>query len=277
MLKFIAFFRRFRVFLVFLILQVAALSSYFSIMSFPRTKFFNSSAVITGTLLTWERNVIKYLYLDEANQKLQAENIELEKRIPDNFISVDPKTAIINDTIKKLSFERTPATVINSSHTHTNNYFTINAGSTKGIERKMGVVSSDGIVGIVYDVSRNFAIVKSILTSDINISAYISGVNAHGIIKFEDNDPRRVKLTGISNDIVIKKGSHVKARGSGGYFPQGEPIGIVEKLEPIEGKPMWDITVRLNQDMRKLRYVYIIKNIHQLELEELERGIEQLQ
>src|SRR5690554_2691510 len=91
MLKFIAFFRRFRVFLVFLILQVAALSSYFSIMSFPRTKFFNSSAVITGTLLTWERNVIKYLYLDVANQKLQAENIELEKRIPDNFISVDPK------------------------------------------------------------------------------------------------------------------------------------------------------------------------------------------
>lgn len=277
MLKFIAFFRRFRVFLVFLILQVAALSSYFSIMSFPRTKFFNSSAVITGTLLTWERNVIKYLYLDEANQKLQAENIELEKRIPDNFISVDPKTAIINDTIKKLSFERTPATVINSSHTHTNNYFTINAGSTKGIERKMGVVSSDGIVGIVYDVSKNFAVVKSILTTDINISAYISGTNAHGLIKYENNDPRRVRLTGISNDIVIKKGSSVRARGSGGYFPQGEPIGIVEKMEPIEGKPMWDITVRLNQDMRKLRYVYIIKNINRLELEELEKDIPELQ
>jgi rod shape-determining protein MreC len=231
-------------------------------MSFPRTKFFNSSTAVTGTLLTWERNIVKYLYLDQANEKLQAENIELEKQIPNNFISVDPKTAVINDTIKKLSFERTPATVINSSHTHSNNYFTINAGSAKGIERKMGVVSSDGIVGIVYDVSEHFAIVKSVLTSDINISAYISGSNAHGIIKYENNDPRRVKLTGISNDIVIKKGSRVNARGSGGYFPQGEPIGIVEKLKPIEGKPMWDITVRLNQDMRKLRYVYIIKNMN---------------
>src|SRR5690554_6354166 len=135
MLKFIAFFRRFRVFLVFLILQVVALSSYFSTRSFTRTKFFNSSAVITGTLLTWERNVIKYLYLDVANQNLQAVNIDLLKRIPDNSISVDPNTAIINDTIKKLTFERSHATVINSSHTHTNNYFTINAGSTKGIER----------------------------------------------------------------------------------------------------------------------------------------------
>lgn len=277
MLKFIAFFRRFRVFLVFLILQIIALSSYFSVMNFARTKFFNSSAVVTGTLLTWERNIIKYFYLDEANQKLQEENTELENRIIDNFISIDPQTAKINDTIYHLSFERTPATVINSSHSHTNNYFTINAGSEKGIERKMGVVSSDGIVGIVYDVSKNFAVVKSILTQDINLSAFIEGSNAHGLIKYLENDPRKVNLTGISNDVNIEIGSSVLARGSGGYFPQGEPIGKVEKLEPIEGKPMWNVTVKLNQDMRKLRYVYVVKNINQLELEEIEKGIEQLQ
>src|SRR5690554_7977976 len=191
MLKFIAFFRRFRVFLVFTILQILALSSFFSVMSFPRTKFFNSSAAITGTLLSWERNIIKYIYLDEANERLQAQNIEREKRIPDNFISVDTKTAIINDTIQKLSFERTPATVISSSHSFTNSYFTINAGSLKGVERKMGVVSSQGIVGIVYDVSRHYAIVKSVLTSDINISAYIDGTDAYGIIKYDGEDPRR--------------------------------------------------------------------------------------
>ncbi|PKR81990.1 hypothetical protein CW751_01235 [Brumimicrobium salinarum] len=277
MLKFIAFFRRFQVFLVFLILQVVALSSYFSVMSFPRTKFFNSANTITGTLLSWERNIIKYLYLDEANQKLQAENVALEKRIPDNFISVDPKTSIINDTINKLVFERIPATVVNSSHTHANNYFTINAGTEKGIEKKMGVVSSDGVVGIVYDVSKHFSIVKSILTSNINISAYVKGSNAHGLIKYETKDPRRVKLTGISNDIIIKKGSKVLARGSGGYFAQGEPIGIIENMQPVEGKPMWDLTVRLNQDMRRLHYVYIIKNIHQEELQTLEKNIQELQ
>lgn len=277
MLKFIAFFRRFRVFLVFLILQIAALSSFFAVMSYPRTKFFNSSTAVTGTMLTWERNIVKYLYLDEANELLQAENVSLENRIADNYVSIDPKTAIINDTLKRLSFERTPATVINSSHTHANNYFTINAGTDKGIERKMGVVSSNGIVGIVYDVSENFAIVKSVLTKDINISAFINKSNAHGLIKYEGNNPRKVKLTGFSNDIEVEVGSKVLARGSGGYFPQGEPIGVVEKLEPVEGKPMWDITVRLYQDMRKLRYVYVIKNIHQLELEALEKNIQVLQ
>jgi len=277
MLNFIAFFRRFRVFLVFLILQIAALSSFFSVMSFPRTKFFNSSTAFTGTMLTWERNIVKYLYLDEANERLQAENVLLEKRIADNFVSIDNNTALIKDTLKRLAFERLPATVINSSYTHANNYFTINAGSDKGIEKKMGVVSSNGIVGIVYDVSENFAIVKSVLTSDINISAFIKKSNAHGLIKYDGGNPRKVKLTGFSNDIEVEIGSEVSARGSGGYFPQGEPIGVVEKLEPIEGKPMWDITVKLSQDMRKLRYVYIIKNIHQMELESLEMKIQQLQ
>ncbi|MEX2483959.1 MAG: rod shape-determining protein MreC [Brumimicrobium sp.] len=272
----IAFFRRFRVFLIFVLLQFLALGSYFSVVSYPRTKFLNSSSRITGTLLSWERNVTKYFYLDEANRKLLAENAELSKKELINYIPVDPKTSIINDTIRELAYERIPATVINSTYSHKNNYFTINAGKLKGVKPKMGVVSSDGVVGIVYDVSDHFAVVKSVLTSNINISAYINGVNAHGLIKYIDNDPRRVSLTGISNDISIKRHSKVQTRGSSAYFPQGEIIGNVEKLEPIEGKPMWDITVRLKQDMRKLHYVYVIKSIFKEELDIIEGKVEEL-
>ena len=115
------------------------------------------------------------------------------------------------------------------------------------------------------------------MTTSINISAYVEGTNAHGLIKYLGDDPRRVSLTGLSNDIKINKGARIFARGSGGYFPHGTEIGKVENLEPIEGKPMWDITVRLSQDMRKLRYVYVIKNIFQEELNELQNNVEGLQ
>jgi len=265
------------VFLVFVLLQLIALASYFSVVSYPRTKFFNSANNVTGTLLSWEREVTKYFYLDSENKKLQEKNAELAKKELINYISVDPTTTIINDTIRELTIEKIPATVINSSYTHKNNFFTINAGRLKGVERKMGVVSSEGVVGIVYDVSEHFAIVKSILTSTINISAYVDGSNAHGLIKYIENDPRRVTLTGISNDIVIKKHAKVYARGSGGYFPHGAIIGKVEKLDPIEGEPRWDITVRLEQDMRKLHYVYVIKNFLKSELDELENKVDQLE
>jgi rod shape-determining protein MreC len=272
----IAFFRRFRVFLVFILLQLIALTSYFSVVSYPRTKFFNSANKVTGTLLSWEREVTKYFYLDSENRKLQSKNAELAKKELVNYISVDPTTTIINDTIRELTIKKIPATVINSSYTHKNNYFTINAGHLKGVERKMGVVSSEGVVGIVYNVSDHYAIVKSILTSTINISAYLDGSNAHGLIKFIKNDPRRVTLTGISNDILIKRHAKVFTRGSGGYFPHGSLIGKVEKLTPIEGEPRWDITVRLEQDMRRLHYVYVIKNFLKPELDELENKVDQL-
>jgi len=257
-------------------LQLIALGSYFSYMTFPRTKFFNTSNRVTGTLLSWERDVSKYFYLDEANRELMDENALLAKKVPKNFISVDPKTSIIRDTINELSFVRIPATVINSSFSRKNNYFTINAGSKKGIKKKMGVISPEGVVGIVYDVSSHFAVVQSILTTTVNLSAYVEGSNAHGLIKYLEDDPRRVSLTGLSNDIKISKGAIVLARGSAGYFPHGEEIGVVENLEPIEGKPMWNITVRLSQDMRKLRYVYVIKNIFQEELDQLQDKIDGL-
>lgn len=276
MRNFIAFFRRFRVFLVFLLLQLFALGSYFSVVSYPRTKFFNSSTRVFASFLELERNITKYLYLDAENKKLQSENALLMQQLPESYISIDSRTKKINDTLLKLGYERIPATVINATSSHKNNYFTIDGGRKKGIQPKMGVVSSEGVVGIVYSVSDHYAIVKSILTTDINISAYIDGVKAHGLIKYLSINPRRVNLTGISNDIRIKKSAQVLTYGSGGYFPPNTPIGNVEKIESVEGKPLWDITVRLKQDMRRLHYVYVIKNIHQLELNDLESNIEEL-
>ena len=276
MRKLIAFFQRFRVFLVFIALQLIALGSYFSVVSYPRTKFFNTSSKVVGAFLNFERSITKYLYLEEANERLQQENKSLLERQPESYISIDRKRKVINDTIYKLNYQYIPATVINSTFTRRNNYFTINAGREKGIKPKMGVVSNEGVAGIVYSVSNHYAVVKSILTSDINLSAYIQGVGAHGLLKYKAQDPRRVTLTGISNDIKIKRKAKVYTKGSGGYFPPNTAIGIVEKLEIIEGKPLWEITVRLNQDMRRLHYVFVIDNLLQDELKELEQEIDEL-
>jgi rod shape-determining protein MreC len=271
----IAFLQRFRVFLVFLLLQLFALGTYFYWVSYPRTRFLNTSNQIVGTFLTWQRDVTKHLYLDKENKKLMEQMAELKEKLPMAFVAIDSSVVKIEDTLHKKSFELIPATVTNSSFSKTNNFFTINAGRLKGVQPKMGVMTNDGAVGIVYDVSDHYAVVKSILTEDINISASVEHNKAHGIIKYLDKDPQRVTLTGISNDIKIKKHAEVNARGSGGYFPPGTPIGIVEKLEPIEGRPLWDITVRLHQDMRRLHYVYVIKHIFKQELENLEAAIEE--
>jgi rod shape-determining protein MreC len=276
MRKLIAFFQRFRVFLVFLVMQILALGSYFSFISYPRTQFFNTSNAAVATMHGWQREVTKYVHLDAENKILQEEIVKLKEALPISYISVDQKTVIINDTVYEKAFRYIPAIVINSTHTHTNNFFTIKGGSKRGIKPKMGVISDNGVVGIVYDVSENFAVVKSILTENINLSAYIEGSDAFGILKYMHNDPRRISLTGVSNDIAIKRGARVLTRGSGGFFPKGIVIGKVDALEPIEGKPLWDIKVRLDADMRRLNYVYVIDHLFTDELIELQNRVDAL-
>ena len=276
MRKLIAFFQRFRVFLVFLVLQLVALGSFFSWMSYPRTKFFNTSSSITGNILSWKYEITKYLSLAQANEVLKSKIAHMMKDLPESYMSIDGKTTLINDTLYEQVYRYIPATVINSSHQHKNNYFTIDAGRLKGIKPKMGVVSSVGVVGTVYDVSDHFSVVKSILTENINFSAYVEGNEAFGILKYLENDPRRVSLTGVSNDIPIKRGALIKTRGSSGYFPKGVTIGKVDVVELIEGKPLWDIQVYLSQDMRKLHSVFVVDNILDEELTQLQGDIEEL-
>ena len=268
----IAFFRRFRIFLVFLILQIIALTSYFSIVQYPRTKFFNSSNGIVAASLDLQHDLTKHFSLEEENIRLQEELKELKKKQLQNYIALSDERIKVEDTILELQYNYLPAVIVNSSYTYKNNYFTINKGESSGVRRDMGVISSFGVVGIVYDVSKHYAVVKSLLTKDINIPAEIKSIHASGLLKWEGNDydPRTIILTGVSNDIPVQEGAEVVTNSQSGLFPKDHPVGKVKKIESIEGKPEWKITVELSNDLRRLQSVFVVENIMKMEKDSLE-------
>ena len=59
------------------------------------------------------------------------------------------------------------AKVINNSIFKRNNYLTINKGKKHGVEDGMGVISTNGVIGIVHSTSENYALIISILKSPI--------------------------------------------------------------------------------------------------------------
>lgn len=269
----IAFFRRFRVFLIFIVLQVFALSTYFSFLNFPRSQYLTSASQVSGTILKVRNDVTKHFDLSKNNQALQQENIRLRERLPESMQRLQNGTIKINDTLFHQQYEYIPATVINSTVTKRNNYFTLNIGRLQGIKRGMGVFSDNGVVGIIHNVSDHFSVVKSVLTENINIDVMIEPIGLFGLLKWDGHDPRRGSITGISNDLKIKKWSKVVTRGGSGIFPRGIMVGRVGKLKPVEGKPLWDVEIRFTEDYRTLQRVYIIKNLMQEEQEELEAAI----
>ncbi len=266
----IAFFRRFRVFLIFVLLQVFSLSVYFTFLNFPRSQYLTSASKVSGLILTVQNDITKHFNLSLNNDKLQKENIRLRNRLPQSFQRMQNGWAKINDTLFHQQYEYIPASVINSTSTKRNNYFTLNIGSDQGVVRGMGVFSDKGIVGIVHTSSTHFAVVKTVLTENINIDVMIEPIGLFGLMKWDGRDPRRGSITGISNDLKIKRWSKVVTRGGSGIFPRGLNVGKVEKLNPVEGKPLWDVVIRFSEDYRTIQRVYVIKNLFKEEQNKLE-------
>lgn len=218
-------------------------------------------------------DITKHFNLSLNNDKLQKENIWLRQHQPANFQRLESKKVRIDDTLYDQQYLFIPATVINSTVTRRNNYFTLNVGRAQGVVRGMGVFSDKGVVGIIHNSSDHFSVVKSVLTENINIDVLIESIGLFGLLKWDGRDSRRGNITGISNDLKIKKWSRVVTRGGSGIFPRGLNVGKIEKLKPIEGKPLWDVVVRYSEDYRTLQRVYVIKNLMQKEQTELESNI----
>ena len=61
------------------------------------------------------------------------------------------------------------ANVIKNSYLNQRNYLIIDKGHEDGITSEMGVISDQGIIGVVKSVSKNYSSVISILNQDLKI------------------------------------------------------------------------------------------------------------
>ena len=179
----------------------------------------------------------------------------------------------VNDTIFRQQYTYIPATVINLTVSKRNNYFTLNIGRKQGVYRGLGVFSDKGVVGVIHNTSEHYSVVKSVLTKDINIDVTIEPIGLFGLLKWSGRDARRGSISGISNDLRIKKGSKVVTKGGSGIFPKGLAVGVVEKINPIEGEPLWDVVVKFSENFRTIQRVYVVKNLMIEEQKNIEKNI----
>ncbi len=271
----IAFLQRFRIFLVFAVLQILALSWYVTYLSFPRNQFLTTNNNIAIQVLEWEHDLTKHFNLSKNNTQLQWENTYWRKRQPQFMYQLSRGKVKVNDTLYKQQYTYIPAEIINSSVDRSNNYFTLNVGSAQGIKRGMGVFCHEGVVGVIHYASKHYSLVKTVLTKDINIdvSIHMKKSDLVGYLKWDGRNPRYGTITGINNDLHIKKWSTVVTRGGSGIFPKGLPVGKVSHTEAIEGQALWKVDILFSADYRSLQRVYVIKNVLLAEQTALEARI----
>lgn len=225
---------------------------------FQRASTLNSSNAIIGKIYKETSRITNYMKLDEANQELLAENAALRISL-DRLISQDTsQLQTILDTLGSPQYSYISAKVTNNSIRQKNNYITIAKGSDHGVEKGMAVISPTGIVGIVLNVSPQYATIQSLLHSDTRVSASLQESKAFGSLIWGDNfDSKKAVLRDIPNHVEVRKGETVITSGYS-LFPPGIQIGEVIETTEVGGESFKDISVALTTDFHNLQYVYVV-------------------
>lgn len=271
MQQIINFVLRNKTFLVFLLLF--CLSIFFTIQShsYHKSKFVNSANFITGTVYQTANGIGQYFNLRKENNALLEENRMLKSIV--HNLDVDSMQTDFSDNQKfSAHYKFRTANVYKNSYSQSANYLTINKGKKDSIKIDHGVVTSQGIVGIIENTSQNFASVLSILNTRSRINAQLKKTNHIGsLVWLETDSPEFAQLIDISKFAPIAIGDTIITGGQSTIFPKGILIGTVDSYKIDSGGDTYVVNVKLFNDMTNIGHVYVIENLQAPEIKSLEK------
>jgi len=241
----------------------------FSNLTYHKSRYFSSSNAIAASIVEKRTNISQYFSLTEENNLLANQNaLLLQQKF--NYNSFNQ-----NDTNKKYIFDSIPymlitAKVINSTVNLPQNFITINKGLKHGVEPEMGVITENGAVGIVKDVSENFATIIPLINTNISLSLAIKNNGTFGFYEWDGKNYQFAQLVDIPKHIEVNVGDSLITRGSTGSFPPNLLVAVVNEINNEEGNNYQNIQIKLSNNFRSLNHVYVVKNSLKSEKEILE-------
>ena len=126
-------------------------------------------------------------------------------------------------------YELVDAYIISTSSNDWSRTFTINRGSNVGIKKDMCAVTAYGeIVGIVSEVGVNYAVVKTVLDSSVEISATIAASGHSGVVQggYASGLEGKLRMNYLPSSATIRNRDQVVTTGSTVY-PRNLILGYV--------------------------------------------------
>ena len=104
--------------------------------------------------------------------------------------------------------------------------------ASQQIKEGMGIIDpNSGVVGIVTDVSADYAVVMSLLHKDSHLSGKLLKGGETGTLNWDGKTPNIISLTGIPKSAKVAKGDTIISSGFSTSIPKGMMIGIVEEVK----------------------------------------------
>ncbi|MVZ64353.1 rod shape-determining protein MreC [Sphingobacterium sp. DK4209] len=261
---------RYNAFFWFVLFFTVALILVVQNNRYQRSSFVNSSNVVVGSFYDKLNSWKSYLALDEANKNLAQENALLRQQLQ-NYILKDTLDSVqLQDSIEENRYQFVMGEVVNNSIHQKSNFITINKGALDGVQKGLGVITSNGVVGIVLNVSPHFSTIQSLLHPDTRISVTLDTTNVFGALVWGNNvDPRFAMVKDIPNHVKVKKGQKIYTSGFS-LFPKGIEIGTVSETGIQSGESFLDVRIQLRTNFSNLNHVYVVKDLLEDEKKQLQ-------
>ncbi len=187
----------------------------------------------------------KYIYLVNEYRILKAENEKLRRLLK------------ITDDNKTKKFIKCYANVIGANEDGFIFNYLIDRGQNDNLEVGDGVVSKDGVVGVIQKVFPDTSLVLLLIDIKCRISVRIERNKKAGILTGKGNNLCELEYISKEEDVVI--GDLLVTSGLSTSFPEGLPVGSIISADKKTDKLTMDIKVKPFVDVNNIQEVYIVR------------------
>ena len=253
--------------ILFLVLEVLCVVLLTLTQGYHRQKRINTTHDIVGGVYETGTRIGDYFRLGKINRELAEENAMLRHQLSATIDTTTGFQQVINaDTV----YNYIPARVVNSTVNRPNNFILIDKGSVDGIKKDMGVISTNGIVGIVADVSPHYASVMSLLHSYSTISVRFKNDEEQiATLRWENTNYRYGFVDGIPTHLKPQPGDTIVTSSYSYIFPENLMAGTVVELIKSPSGTLNQAKIRYATNFAALKNVYVIQHTNLAEIDSL--------
>ncbi len=212
-----------------------------------------------GILLEQMSSFTRYRNLQEENRwlsqrsaDLMLQNSELYEALVENQ-RLRELLAFKNESGQEL----VPAKVIGRNENSLIHSVFLAAGEEDGLQKDMAVVTSQGLVGKIYAVSKNQATAQLLLDRNFRVGVIVQRSRVNGVVKWLDSG--NVILSEVAKRSDVRIGDRVVTSGLSTIFPGGLEVGYIARLDDADPGMFIEIALQPSVDFSKLEEVFVVK------------------
>ena len=191
-------------------------------------------------------------------ETLRAQNDEMRQRLIalEEARQENERLRELVDFVEVRELDAVGARVIGRPATLWDGVIVIDRGSDQGVDVGMPVLSAQGLIGQIVEVSGNSSRVRLITDQRSGVAAMLQSTRAEGVLNGSLDG--QTTLDFVSRESTVTVGDVVLTSGMGGVYPRGLLIGEVADVQLTDADLFPKIQVRLSADPARLEEVVVL-------------------